>query len=82
MHKHFSSLCVIFSNIPVAETSHVAKHIFKKWRNKLYLLMGRLKIHISGCSHCGTAETNPTSIREDAGSITSLAQGVKGPVLL
>ena len=32
-------------------------------------------------SHCGTAETNPTSIHEDVGSTPGLAQRVKDLVL-
>ena len=39
-----------------------------------------LKISLHGSSHCGTVETNLTSIHEDVGSIPGLAQWVKDPV--
>ena len=34
-----------------------------------------------GSSHCGSAETNPTSNNEVVGSILGLALWVKGPAL-
>ena len=38
--------------------------------------------YIFGSSHCGSVETNLTSIHEDGGSIPGLAQWIKDLVLL
>ena len=47
----------------------------KKWDN------GTLRKCKAGSSHCGIAETNPTSICEGAGSIPGLTQWVQDMAL-
>ena len=46
-----------------------------KWTNELSILKN-FKVFLWS-SHCGSAETNPTSIHEDANSIPGLAQWIK-----
>ena len=41
-----------------------------------------IKHLIYGCSYCGSAETNPTSIHDDGSSIPGLAQCVEDPPFL
>ena len=49
--------------------------------DKCYHVDEPWKQHAKGSSRCGSAETNLTSIHEDAGSIPGLTRWVKDPVL-
>jgi len=57
----------------MAEKDQVVKEI---WEETM-----PFKLSAQGSSHCGTAETNRTSVHEDAGLIPGLAQRVMDPAL-
>ena len=48
-------------------------------RGQLHMNDKQFKTALIGSFHCGSVETNPTSIHEDAGLIPGLAQWVKDP---
>ena len=50
------------------------------WEGLMEVVMFKLRSDWS--SSCGTEETNPTGIQEDAGLLPGLAQGVGDPALL
>ena len=58
------------------------KKIREKMLNSLTTREMHIKTTMKGSSYCGSVETNPASIREDAGSIPGLAQWVGDLVLL
>ena len=45
-------------------------------------ICAKLKEKLPGSSRCGTAEMDPTSVHEDAGSFPGLAQWIRDLVLL
>ena len=51
-------------------------------KDKIQYLLKEIKMIQTQTPYCGAAETNPTSIPEDDGSIPGLAQRVKDLVLL
>ena len=63
---------------PKNQSKHTKVGIMKLkitvYNNNFFWGLDRIKIHDHSNCHCGTVETNPTSIHEDAVSIPGLAQ--------
>ena len=53
---------------------------FDLWPRHFHMLWLQPK-KTQRCSHCGSAEMNPTGIHKNVGSISGLAQWVKDPAL-
>ena len=93
-----SSVTVCSTSCPQLTHSHLLRHFgsslhfisfvfhFSIYAGKCSspwpLICSHLKKKKTGSSHCGSAETNPSSIREDVGLIPGLAQWVKDLALL